>query len=108
MPHNDMPHPHPRPIFRFPRPVIIAQPVAPVVCRTVTDNQTTIDALQGLLENCRRLAIQNRAACSPSFVASVQQELNQQIAIGVVVGRDCSSVRPAPSVLLGPSVLTRY
>lgn len=82
------PSDHRPPFNRYQYPVIIARPV---VCRTVTDNQNTIDALQALVDNCDKLRAQGRLTCHAGFKASVQKELDNQRAIGVVVGQDCNT-----------------
>lgn len=78
-----------RPYYRYITPVVVERPTT---CRTVTNNQNVIDALQGLLDNCDKLRANGAPHCNAAFVNSVRTELNNQIAIGVVIGQNCNPV----------------
>lgn len=84
------PHPGPRP---FPYPYFRPQYVVlqTQTCKPVYNNQSALDALNGLLANCDTLKLQGIPTCNQSFKDAVQKELTNQLNKAVYIGNNCTT-----------------
>lgn len=70
------------------RPVYITPTQA---CQPVYSNQSTIDSLNSILANMETLKTSSNVDCSDKFIATIENELMKQIAMGVIIGQNCNN-----------------